>query len=188
MRWICAVCGGPLVPTAAGEPRSGAELANLVGAQRARGIAVGWTAAALVLGASAAMASAVALLVWHASHAAGGVIGAIGMAGALLTAACAARARRADRECATRLDAAWESVAREILRARRGAVTATELARTLSTDEAHAETLLALLSATGHVRVAVTDQADLSYQSVERAAEANDRADRAEAARRSREP
>jgi type IV secretory pathway TrbD component len=188
LRWVCAVCGGPLVPTAAGDvPRSGAELADLVAAQRARGMAMGWGAAAVVLGATALMATGVGLLVWHVSHAAGGVVAALGFAAALLTALCASRARRASARRAARLEAAWESVAGEVLQGRGGAVTATELARSLATDEAYAESLLARLSAGGRARVAVTELSDLSYQSVERAIEASDEAERAPA-RRTREP
>jgi hypothetical protein len=176
------------VPTAAGNvARSGVELANLVGAQRARGIAAGWTAAAGVLGATATMAAGVALLVGHASHAAGAVIAALGVGAGLSTAACAARARKADQERAARLDAAWESVAGEVLRTRDGDVTASELARVLWTDDAHAETLLSRLSAGGRARVAVTEHADLSYRSVERT-ETSDEANRAGADSRSREP
>jgi type IV secretory pathway TrbD component len=192
LRWVCAVCGGPLVPTAAGDiPRSGAELADLVAAQRARGMAMGWGAAAVVLAATALMATGVGLLVWHVSHAAGGVVVALGVASALLTALCASRARRAGAQRAARLEVAWESVAAEVLRARGGAVTATELARAMATQEAHAESLLARLSAGGRARVAVTELSDLSYQSVERATEpgeAGDEAERAEAERRAREP
>ena len=188
MRWICAVCGGPLVPTAASEARSGAELASLVGAQRAGAIAMGWRAAAIVLGATATMAIGVGVLLWQASHAAGGTIMALGIAATLFTLFFASRARGADRDRATRLQAAWESVADEILRARGGAITATELASTLYTDETHAETLLALLSAGGRARVAVTDLADLSYRSVEGATDATDEADAADAQQSSREP
>src|ERR1700678_2026751 len=107
MRWICAVCGGPLVPTAAGEARSGAELASLVGAQRAGAIALGWRAAAVVLGATATMAMSVGVLLWPASHAAGGAIAALGVAATLFTLFFASRARAADRDRATRLQAAW---------------------------------------------------------------------------------
>jgi type IV secretory pathway TrbD component len=192
MRWICAVCGGPLVPTAAGETRSGAELANLVGAQRAGAIAVGWTAAAIVLGATAAMATGVGLLLWHASHAAGGAIAALGMVATTLAVFFSSRARRAGRARATRLESAWESVAGEILQSRGGALTATDLARALYTDETHAETLLSHLSAGGRARVAVTELADLSYQAVERSAVASDEADGADAGadarQRAREP
>jgi hypothetical protein len=189
LRWVCAVCGGPLVPTAAGDVlRSGAELADLVAAQRAQGMAIGWGAAAVMLGATALMATGVGLLVWRVSHAAGGVVAALGIVSALLTVLCASRARRASALRTTRLDAAWESVAGEVLRTRGGAVTATELARAVATDEAHAEALLARLSAEGRARVAVTELSDLSYRSVDDAAEASDEAERVEAERRTREP
>jgi hypothetical protein len=145
-------------------------------------------AAAVVFGATAAMATGVGLLLWHASHAAGGAIAALGVAATLLTLFFASRARMAKRDQTTRLEAAWESVAGEVMRTRGGAITATELARTLYTDETHAETLLALLSAGGRARVAVTDLADLSYRSVEGATDATDEADAADAQQSSREP
>ncbi len=146
-------------------------------------MAVGWWAGAAMTGASALMAAGIALLLWHASHVAAGTIAALGAALALVAAACTFRARRSDQDTTIRLEAAWASVAGELLRARGGAITAAELAYALRTDEGHAEALLAKLSADGRARVAVTEQSDLSYRTVER-----DDADQAPSAPRSRVP
>jgi len=84
LRWRCGVCGGPIVPIDEGIARAHGELAPLVTAQRTRAMAVGWTAAAVVLGAIAAMGLGLAALLWLATHA-GAIVVAIvaGVAGAL---------------------------------------------------------------------------------------------------------
>jgi hypothetical protein len=158
LRWICAVCGAPIVPSSAGEARSAAELADLVRAQRAGAMAMGWGAAAVALGSTAMMALVVAAIVLRVSHTAAAGLGALAALGALLVALCVSRSRAAARERTARLDAAWGIVAGELVRARGGAMTARELARTIGTDEGHAEALLALeeaeaVASSGHQRL-----------------------------------
>lgn len=164
LRWRCAVCGGPLVPTEAGVARSNAELPHLVRSQRARAMALGWTAAAFMLVAVALMAAGAGLLVWFASHAAAIVLAVLATAAAAIAAGSARRARARRKDARVELDAAWERVAREVLKARGGETTAADLAKAMQTDEEHAEHLLSALSVEGRVRVDVRDDAELAYR------------------------
>jgi type IV secretory pathway TrbD component len=177
LRWRCGVCGGPLVPTDASVPRSNGELPHLVRSQRTRAMALGWTAAAFVLGAVGMMAAGVGLLVWMASHGAAIVVGAIALAAFVATMGSLRRARTRRVEARAQLDEAWDHVAAEVLRARHGEMTATELAAAMQTDAVHAEHLLSKLSVEGRVRVDVRDDADLAYRVEEEAAAAPDEPD-----------
>jgi hypothetical protein len=138
-------------------------------------MALGWTAAAFVLGAIAMMGAGVALLVWLASHLAGIVLAALAAASLAGTVASVRRARRRRGEARTALDEAWDAVAGEVLAARTGETgetgetTAPDLAKAMQTDEAHAEGMLARLSALGRVRVDVRDDAELAYRASEAA-------------------
>jgi hypothetical protein len=127
-------------------------------------MAVGWAAAAVTLGMGGLVTLPLALLLWHAAHLAAMVLAVV--AGAALTLAFAgatrSRARRA--EARVQIDQAWTTVAGELLAARGADVTATDVARALQIDERYAETLLSELSAEGRVRVAVGDDAQLSYR------------------------
>jgi hypothetical protein len=164
LRWRCAVCGGPVVPTEGNVVRSHAELPLLVRSHRARAMALGWLAASFLLGASAAMAAGVALLLALVSHLAAALLGATALVAASLAWASLRRGRRRRGEARDALDQAWERVAAEVLGARRGAITAPDLARIMSTDVEHAEALLAGLSAHGGARVDVRDDAELTYR------------------------
>jgi type IV secretory pathway TrbD component len=158
------VCGGPVVPTEGAIVRSNAELPNLVRSHRARAMALGWVAAAFVLGAIAAMAAGVALLVWLASHPAAVILGVVALAAATLATVSLRRSRRRRGEARDELDQAWELVAGEVVRARRGDTTAPDLAKLLHTHVGHAEQLLAGLSAHGGARVDIRDDAELAYR------------------------
>jgi hypothetical protein len=147
-----------------GIPRSGAELASLVTAARARAMAVGWLATASVLGAIGVMALGLALLVWLASHLAAGLLGAVAAGAIVLAVVTARRSRARGAEAADALDRAWVSVADEVLRGRRRDMTAAQLAEAMHTNEEHAQALLAQLSVGGRVRTAVRDDAELAYR------------------------
>jgi type IV secretory pathway TrbD component len=164
LRWRCSVCGGPVVPTDPDVPRSNRELASLIGAQRARAMAVGWTAAAMLFCAIAVVVLGFVPLLWLVSHGAAAIFAALGGIAAFISAESARRAARCNAEARTKLEDAWERVAREVIEGRGAEVTAPELARVMRTDDDHAETLLMRLSAGGRVRVAVRDDAELAYR------------------------
>ena len=166
------MCGGPLVPTEEGVARAHGELASLVTAQRTRAMAVGWIAAAVVLGVMGVMGMGVAALVWLASHAAAIVLGAVAGVAGMLALASARRSRGRGAESRAAVERAWEIAAGEVVSARRGETTAPELAKAMLTDEDHAQALLASLSASGRVRVDVRDDAELAYTAEESVAEA----------------
>lgn len=152
------------MPVEGAVARSSAELPNLVAAQRLRAMGLGWTAAAGVLGAIAVMTLVLALIVALASRTVGILFGAIAAVAAVLALVAGRRAGRRNAEARAKLDEARERVADEVLRARGGELTAPELARTMHTDEAHAESLLSRLSTGGRVRVAVRDDAEFAYR------------------------
>jgi hypothetical protein len=166
VRWRCGVCGGPVVPGDGSFPRDDRELASLVAAARARGMAIGWAAGGVVLLATGVIALPVVLLLWSIpiAHVAALAVASVAAAALALAGLSAARYRARAAEARAKLEEAWRSVADELLRARGVDVTAPDLARALRTDEAHAEALLSGLSSEGHARVAVDDDAQLSYR------------------------
>jgi hypothetical protein len=127
-------------------------------------MAVGWMAAAAVFGAMGAMGLGLALLVWLASHAAAGVLGVLAAGAVGLAVAGVRRGRARGAEASEALERAWVFVAGDVVRARGADVTAHQLASAMGTDEEHAQTLLTRLSAAGHVRVEVRDDAELAYR------------------------
>jgi hypothetical protein len=155
------------VPTGGDVARSNGELANLVAAQRARAFAVGWRIGAFVLGWTGVMAAGIALLLWNAPRAVDGVLAAVSVVSSLLAMMSVRRSRASRSEAAAQLEEAWEFVATELLRARGRGLTAPEVAGAMRTDEAHAESLLARLSARGQARVAVREDSELSYRTLE---------------------
>ena len=167
LRWICGACGGPIVPVdATGLPwlaRSNAELASLVRAKRTRAIAFGWTAGMIMLVVSALLALGLGGLLLLVAWLPSAILGGLGVVLFALGMAMRSRARASDAIAQTELDAAWESVADEVLRARGGDVTAKDLAQAMRTTEAHAETMLSALSLHDRARVAVDDDAELRY-------------------------
>jgi hypothetical protein len=127
-------------------------------------MALGWLAASFVLGAVGAMAAGMTLLVWLGAHLPAVILGVLALAAASLAWASLRRSRQRRTEAHEALDQAWELVAREVLDDRPDATTAPDLARIMSTDLAHAEGLLARLSAHGGARVDVRDDAELTYR------------------------
>jgi hypothetical protein len=126
-------------------------------------MALGWTAAAGVLGVAAMTTLLLGLLLWHAAHLAGVLLAVVAGVAFALAMGSALRARARRSEARVKLDEAWSTVAGELVAARGGDVTAANVAKALSIDEAYAQTLLSELSAEGRVRVAVRDDAQLSY-------------------------
>jgi hypothetical protein len=163
LRWRCGVCGGPVVPSE-GVQRPHKELASLVRAQRARAVAVGWTAGMVLMSCIAVMAAGLAALLWTGAHLAALVLTGIGVAAALLAIVTRGRAGAVNRQARAAVEEAWQRAASEILEARRGELTAAQLADVMRTDEAHAEVLLSGLSASGRARVDVRDDAELTYR------------------------
>ncbi len=165
LRFRCGVCGGPVVPAERETARTTSELASLVAAQRAHAMALGWIAAAFVLGVIAAMNAVLAsLLFWAGVRVAPAVLAAVtALAIALsIASALAGSARRA--EVRRQLDAAWENVAEDVIRSRGRTVSAPELAAALSTDEPYAASLLSTLSSHGRAHARVRDDAELGYE------------------------
>ncbi len=103
-RWRCGVCGGPVVPSSSG---AGAELAELVRAQRAGAVAFGWRAAAALAFAIAVMTAGLALLLWSASHAVGLLLGGLGAVGGAAGIVSSRRAARCVATVKAHLDTAW---------------------------------------------------------------------------------
>jgi hypothetical protein len=164
LRWRCAVCGAPVVPSDGSFPRGHGELPNLVGAARANAMAFGWTAATVVFAGVAALTASVALLLWGGTHGAAAILAVVAGSALALAAASGLRARARRGEAGAQIDRAWRGVTAELLAARGTALTPRDLMRALPLDEPIAEHLLAELSAEGRARVAVGEDAQLSYR------------------------
>jgi hypothetical protein len=173
------VCGGPVVPTPEGVARAGGELASLVRAQRTRAMAVGWSAAAFMLGAVGVMGMGLAALLWLATHTGAIVVAVVAGVAGMLAAASARRARGRSAESRAALEQAWEIAADEVVRVRGGELTAAQLAAAMQTEEEHAQGLLGRLSASGRVRVDVREDAELAYRPEGEASEQATRGERA---------
>jgi hypothetical protein len=126
-------------------------------------MALGWTAAAVALAAAGIMAFGFAALLLLASRLAAAILGGVAAIAWTLAGASALRAKKHNAQARVQLDDAWELVAEEVIRARGGTITAEELGSALRTESTHAEALLARLSAHGHVRVEVREDAELAY-------------------------
>jgi hypothetical protein len=163
LRWICSVCGGPVVPADTATPRTNAELASLVRAKRARAIAFGWTAGMIAFVVMSLMTLGLGALLMAVAWLPVAILAALGVVLFVMAMGMRKRARTSDDTATRELDAAWESVAGEVLRARDHDVTAKDLAKTMQTTETHAETLLSALSAHDRARVDVGDDAELRY-------------------------
>jgi len=98
----CAACAGPVLEGGAGD----GALPHLVRAQRARAMAVGWTAAAAVLAGVATMGLALAVVVGAASRSAGLLFVAITAGAAAGVVAGARRASRGNADARAELEAA----------------------------------------------------------------------------------
>ena len=166
--FCCAVCGGPVVPCDAPRTHPDAELAHLVTAQRARAMALGWTAGALVLALSCVFVASIALLLLAVqARPSAAILAVVALGAAALGTVAGGRARAQRRRVRESLDLAWQRAAEDVL-ATRGArglevMRPPELAAVLQTTEAHAERLLSVLSAEGRVRVHVGEDAELAY-------------------------
>jgi hypothetical protein len=127
-------------------------------------MALGWIAAAVVFGAAAATSLPLALLLWRVAHLAAMAIALVAGAALALAAFSALRARGRRAQARAKMHQAWTTVAGELVAARGSDVTSADVARALSIDERYAEDLLSELSAEGRVRVAVGEDAQLSYR------------------------
>jgi hypothetical protein len=168
LRFCCGVCGGPVVPCDAPRARPDAELAHLVAAQRARAMALGWSAGTLVLALSCVFVASIALLlVAVQAHSSAAILAVVALVAAALGTVAGGRARAQRRRVRESLDLAWQCAAEDVLatRAAHGlqVMSPPELATVLRTNEAHAERLLSALSADGRIRVLVGDDAELAY-------------------------
>lgn len=142
VHWRCARCGAPVVPT--GElRRAHAELPELVRVHRARAMAFGWRAGSWLFSSVALGAAAVGVLILATSGdlGVGGVFAAVTFVAAGLGYRLRGRARTLARTVDGELARAWYKAAGEVLAAR-GALSATELAELMQTDEVHAADLL----------------------------------------------
>jgi hypothetical protein len=162
--WVCAACGAPRVP---GAPVEGLEgLAEGLGRARLERVAaIAWRGGAVVLGMTGAMALALAtLLAMAAGHLAAIVLAGLATLLVVLALVAVGRARGRDEGMRRALDEAWGTAAERLLVASDGGVSSAWLAGAMRTTEAHAERILASLSARGRARVDVGEDAELRYR------------------------
>lgn len=169
LRYRCKICGGPRVPSDdVSVTRSGGETPALERAQRAQRVAAAWRVGAGVVAGFGALSLLVALLVLIAVTP--GILGTLGALFAVLVPFVLSwllwrRGRAEAEKIGEALDEAWQRVAHEVIDAHRGELTATQLGKTMRTDAASAERLLARLGAHDAVRARVTDTGDVVYSS-----------------------
>jgi len=151
LRWVCAACGGPRVPGAAGKSRA------LVKARAAQAAAFGWSAGAIALALAGALVSGLAALLWTATTGAAIAVGIVGAFMLLFAWRASARAGARRKEVTANVEAAWREGARAILASRGRDMTAAQLAETMQIDEGEADELLTSLAAHEEARVAIDD-------------------------------
>jgi ribosomal protein S27AE len=168
LRYKCGVCGKARVPV--DDPkiaRSNAEKDALERASRARNAQA---ALSVVSGIAAALSavSLVGVLILVLALSPGFFLSSFALVAALAPMLVAAfgvvRARRRHAEIEPALLEAWQSVAADVVDARKE-VTAGELAKVLRTTSDHAEQLLAYLLATGAATSPMTDDGEVRYRS-----------------------
>jgi hypothetical protein len=158
---VCAICGGPRIPGGAG----GDEAANalreaktlLGGATRAKARAVAWTILAVLATLVVAAASA------KAAIAASVVLLALAVVPALLALRARSQGKKRQENAEAALDRAWLAAAEEIAKRSKEGVTAKELAKSLSIEEARADELLTKLAVHDKTRIDVGEDAEVRY-------------------------
>lgn len=160
-RWVCAVCGGPRIPGGFGGEDAKNALreaqTSFGGATRAKARAIAWTILAVL-----------ATLVVVAASGKEALVATIALSlMAIVPAFLAVRARgqgsKRKENADAALDRAWLAAAEEVAAKHAGGVTAKELGKTLSIDEARADKLLTELAVHDKTRIDVGDDAEVRY-------------------------
>lgn len=171
LRHICAVCGGPRIPTSA--PTSGSELGALRAAKDAYTRRTSWRFGS---GCSAILATlggivGLALLrldsVVATTVAIGFLVAAFPFALVFVTGL--AKASRYSKDLAKELAEAWRRAVRDVARNATGPLHTAEFARQLDVSEDDADRFLAELSAEGLLRSEVTEAGQVVYRPATRA-------------------
>lgn len=169
LRYRCRVCGGPRVAVDdASVVRTGREAQVLARAARLYKESAAFRVGAGVLLGFGVLSLLVALGV--IAIAAPGAIGVAGMAfmaavPLVIAALAFRRSQSARRGLNEQLDQAFCLVAADVLAARGGAITASELGRVLRLEEPRAEALLGQLNVNDFIHARVTDDGDIVYES-----------------------
>lgn len=163
LRWVCGVCGGPLVPLDPGDELTLLAKDALREAHEARGAATAWRLVAWATGFGAALGLGLgAVLAWASLGAAIGpaIAGALLAVLALRFAGRGAKRRESARAAWER---AWAAEVDELLVG--GSLTPAEIARKVKVPESEIGAIVARLSAEDRVRVDVGDDAQLHVTS-----------------------
>lgn len=159
--WVCAMCGGPRIPSGGGgeDAANALRQANtlLAGATRARARSIAWgilavLATLVVVAASAkeAIAATLVLLV-------------LAIVPALLAVRARSQGSKRAENADEALERAWLAAAEEIASRAEGGITAKDLARSLQIDPERADQLLTRLAVHERTRIDVGDDAEVRY-------------------------
>ena len=171
LRYRCRVCGAPRVPLdRPGVERSGKELAPLKQAQRLRLRRGAWQVAGVALGSLGLLSFLITigiLMLVTPGLLASAAAAAAAATPLLLAAVALLKSRRVGREINAALDAAWRSVAADLVRHEADEMDAQQLGRAMRLEDHEAELLLSALSAQDVVRTRITDAGDVVYRASE---------------------
>lgn len=166
LRQRCRICGGPRVPADGLRARSGSEAAALRRAGRARSASLAWR-----LGALTVLSFGLVGLIVSLALAAVADLGAVSIITLLLVLCTPAlgaafawrQGNRHRAELEETLNAAWATVAAELLGESPKELTAEQLAERMHMTSTQAEGLLARLGATDRVQMRVSDDGQLLF-------------------------
>ncbi|MCW5831378.1 MAG: hypothetical protein KIS78_02840 [Labilithrix sp.] len=157
---VCAMCGGPRLPSnLGGDSARGALREQKKALANARAASV----ATVLQGAFSTVATLIGLAILPASILGKLVVFAIALVPLLLAMRSRGRARAARESAAHAAERAWQAAAEDVATRRKGGVTAAELAATLGIEAAHADKLLTALTVNDRTRIDVGDDAEVRY-------------------------
>jgi hypothetical protein len=160
-RWVCAMCGGPRIPGGFGgdEAKNALREAKTLfsGATRAKARSIAWWILAVLATLVVALVSAKEALLATIA------LSLMAIVPAVLGLRARGQASKRIENGNGALDRAWLAAAEEIAAKHKAGITAKELGKALSIDEARADQLLTQLAVHDRTRIDVRDDAEVVY-------------------------
>lgn len=166
MRYVCGVCGGPRVRVSGDHKLSGDEVEALRHGDKLRKKRAAWRfggGVSAAAGTLLALAAVFAKVFLGASFAAAGVTAVMALPFFLLTFWAVSRAKVATMQLAAAVDRAWQSAARDQVRAAGQPLSAAQLRKALPLSQPQAEQLMAQLSVDDMLASRINDAGELVF-------------------------
>lgn len=157
---VCAMCGGPRVPSNLGGDAAASALREQ---KKALANARAASVATVLQGAFSTVATLIGLALLPAALAGKLVVFALAIVPLILAMRSRGRARAARERASEAGERAWQAAAEDVAGRRKDGITAPELARTLGIEPEHADKLLTALAVTDRTRIDVGDDAEVRY-------------------------